>query len=190
MNAWTSESVVLQVKALRQSDPEAVIICYPHWGQNYRRKSAGQSRIGRMLIDAGADLVIGHGAHLLQEIEKYRGKWILYNLGNFVFNSPGRYGRKKVDPFSLAARLEAVKENGRVRLGLRLYPLFTDNRITRYQTRPASEEEAERVLEGILERSPDPGRLRGELRAGKDEAGYYFGLDVGTVSKLLSGSPR
>jgi poly-gamma-glutamate capsule biosynthesis protein CapA/YwtB (metallophosphatase superfamily) len=184
VNAWTGESAARQVRALRQSDEGAVIICFPHWGENYRWKSAGQSQVGRMMIDAGADLVIGHGAHLLQDIEKYKGRWIIYNLGNFVFNSPGRYGKEKADPFSLAARLEAVKKNGEVRLDLRLYPLFTDNRVTRYQTRPANEAEAEAVREVIVTRSPDPGRLRGELRAGKDDVGYYLELGIGTVSAV------
>ena len=37
------------------------------------------------MIDAGADLIIGHHAHVIQSMEQYRGKYIFYGLGNFIF---------------------------------------------------------------------------------------------------------
>ena len=40
----------------------------------------------RALVEAGADLVVGHHPHVVQNIEQYRGKWIVYSLGNFVFD--------------------------------------------------------------------------------------------------------
>ena len=43
--------------------------------------------MGHQYIDAGADLVVGSHPHVLQGIELYHGKWILYSLGNFVFGS-------------------------------------------------------------------------------------------------------
>ena len=42
--------------------------------------------ISHAAIDAGADLVIGHHPHVIQEIEIYKGKYITYSLGNFVFD--------------------------------------------------------------------------------------------------------
>jgi poly-gamma-glutamate synthesis protein (capsule biosynthesis protein) len=38
------------------------------------------------MIDAGADLIIGSHPHVLQGFEQYKGKWIAYSLGNFIFN--------------------------------------------------------------------------------------------------------
>lgn len=52
-----------------------------HTLEDVQRKSA------RLYIDSGADLVVGHHAHVLQGMEFYRGKLIAYNLGNFIFNS-------------------------------------------------------------------------------------------------------
>lgn len=61
---------------------------------------------GRAFIDAGADAVFGHGPHILRGIEIYRGKPILYSLGNFMMQSStmqrlpaGLYERYKADPF-------------------------------------------------------------------------------------------
>jgi poly-gamma-glutamate synthesis protein (capsule biosynthesis protein) len=47
-----------------------------------------QKSFARAAIEAGADLVIGHHPHVLQAVEVYRGKPILYSLGNFLFVSP------------------------------------------------------------------------------------------------------
>ena len=46
-----------------------------------------QRTLGKQLIDAGADLVIGSHPHVLQGIEYYQGKPIVYSLGNFIFGS-------------------------------------------------------------------------------------------------------
>jgi poly-gamma-glutamate synthesis protein (capsule biosynthesis protein) len=65
-----------------------------HWGEEYADAPAlVQMRAARGLVDAGADLVIGHHPHVLQGIEKYGGGLIAYSLGNFVFentNDPPR----------------------------------------------------------------------------------------------------
>lgn len=64
------------------------VIVYVHWGiekdempQDYQRT------LGQQYIDAGADLVVGSHPHVLQGIEYYKGKPIVYSLGNFVFGS-------------------------------------------------------------------------------------------------------
>ena len=52
-----------------------------------RRQAVGQQRVlAHRLIDAGADLLIGHHTHTLQTIENYRGRSIYYSLGNFIFD--------------------------------------------------------------------------------------------------------
>jgi poly-gamma-glutamate synthesis protein (capsule biosynthesis protein) len=58
-----------------------------HWGEEYRDVSnKRQQTLGRALIDAGADVIIGHHPHVVEEIELYRGKPIFYSLGNFIFD--------------------------------------------------------------------------------------------------------
>jgi poly-gamma-glutamate capsule biosynthesis protein CapA/YwtB (metallophosphatase superfamily) len=64
-----------------------VVIVSMHAGKEYQRNAEiFQKRFAHAAIDAGAGLVIGHHPHVLQPIEKYRGRWIFYSLGNFVFD--------------------------------------------------------------------------------------------------------
>ena len=64
------------------------VVVYVHWGvEKSTIPSDYQRTMGRQYIDAGADLVIGAHPHVLQEIEYYQGKPIVYSLGNFVFGS-------------------------------------------------------------------------------------------------------
>jgi len=58
-----------------------------HAGTEYEpRPDLAQTRFARLAVDAGADLVLGHHPHVVQKIEKYKGKYIFYSLGNFVFD--------------------------------------------------------------------------------------------------------
>jgi poly-gamma-glutamate synthesis protein (capsule biosynthesis protein) len=64
-----------------------IVIVSFHWGVEYTpRPTAEQVNFAHFSIDSGADLVLGHHPHVIQSIEKYRGKFILYSLGNFVFD--------------------------------------------------------------------------------------------------------
>lgn len=57
-----------------------------HWGEMRTHNfNETQEKIGKYAIDQGADLVVGHHSHVLQGIEKYKGKYIAYSLGNFVY---------------------------------------------------------------------------------------------------------
>ena len=58
-----------------------------HWGAEYQELSNDHQRdLARELIDAGADAIIGHHPHVVEEIEVYKDKPIFYSLGNFVFD--------------------------------------------------------------------------------------------------------
>jgi gamma-polyglutamate biosynthesis protein CapA len=64
-----------------------IVVVTFHWGVEYAtRPTKEQVNLARLSIDSGADLVIGHHPHVIQSIEKYHGKFILYSLGNFVFD--------------------------------------------------------------------------------------------------------
>lgn len=69
-----------------KSQGAALTIVTFHWGiekDNYPNRV--QQDLAHMAIDEGADLVVGHHPHVLQGIEKYKGKNIVYSLGNFCF---------------------------------------------------------------------------------------------------------
>lgn len=66
---------------------DLVVVSF-HWGAELMTAAKDYQReLGRRSIDWGADLVLGHHPHILQELELYRGRLIAYSLGNFVFGS-------------------------------------------------------------------------------------------------------
>ena len=75
---------------------EAFKIAYVHWGNEFiNYPYSQQKRFAHWLIDAGFDLIIGMHPHILQGYEIYKGKYIFYSLGNFVFDmawEPTHYG--------------------------------------------------------------------------------------------------
>lgn len=72
----------------REVGPGAIVIVSFHWGvEAFYATHPDQVRLGRAAIDAGADLVLGHHPHVLQGIETYRDRHIVYSLGNFVFGA-------------------------------------------------------------------------------------------------------
>ncbi|MBO5785814.1 MAG: CapA family protein [Clostridia bacterium] len=64
------------------------VIAYVHWGhENTTVLTGGQKSMGKAFVDAGADVVIGMHSHCMQGAEYYKGKLIVYSLGNFTFSS-------------------------------------------------------------------------------------------------------
>lgn len=63
------------------------VVVFTHWGNEYQ-PVANQVIVNQahQLIDAGADLIIGTHPHVTQQTEEYKGKFIYYSLGNFVFD--------------------------------------------------------------------------------------------------------
>ena len=53
-----------RIRRLKADDPALIAIAFPHWGSNYAWRSDRQSRLANELLDAGIDLILGHGAHL------------------------------------------------------------------------------------------------------------------------------
>ncbi|RDU53453.1 capsular biosynthesis protein [Helicobacter sp. MIT 00-7814] len=74
-----------EIARLRQSGAEVVIFTF-HWGEEREHiANSLQREIAHFAIDNGADLIIGHHPHVLQGIEEYKGKKIVYSLGNFIY---------------------------------------------------------------------------------------------------------
>ncbi|WP_373232855.1 CapA family protein [Cohnella sp.] len=77
------------VGAIKEAKKNAdLVVVMVHWGEERSEKPiAHQTDLGHRFVDAGADLVVGSHPHVLQGIEAYKGKWIAYSLGNFVFST-------------------------------------------------------------------------------------------------------
>ena len=76
---------------------DLVIVSF-HWGiEGSPHTSKQQSALGHFVIDNGADLVLGHHPHVIQPVEKYNGKYIVYSLANFCFG--GNHNPRDKDTF-------------------------------------------------------------------------------------------
>jgi poly-gamma-glutamate capsule biosynthesis protein CapA/YwtB (metallophosphatase superfamily) len=65
-----------------------IVVVFIHWGkERMTTPEAYQIQMGHALVDAGADLVIGHHPHIMQPVEWYKNKVIAYSLGNFIFTN-------------------------------------------------------------------------------------------------------
>lgn len=70
---------------LKKKKPEVIIVSM-HSGIEYTQDiQPVQKRLAHVAIDMGADVVLGHHPHVMQGIDKYKGKYIVYSLGNFCF---------------------------------------------------------------------------------------------------------
>lgn len=87
-SAWSDdEQVVADIKAAREVHHADVVIPFMHWGvEDEPYATTRQQRLARLMIDAGADAVVGSHPHVTQNTEFYKGRPIVYSLGNFVFD--------------------------------------------------------------------------------------------------------
>ncbi|MEK7251469.1 MAG: CapA family protein, partial [Bacteroidota bacterium] len=80
------------IRSLKEKDKVDYVVINFHWGTEKAKKpDAEQRAFAHDVIEAGADAIIGHHPHVLQGIELYRNKVIVYSLGNLVFGGNGRH---------------------------------------------------------------------------------------------------
>lgn len=86
MSGYDPTVLLEQIQAAKEQCDYVVV--YIHWGvERSEIPEEYQRELGYKMIDAGADLVVGSHPHVLQGIEYYNGKPIVYSLGNFIFGS-------------------------------------------------------------------------------------------------------
>lgn len=101
----TTRTVTTIKEARKLAD---IVVVMVHWGnERADTPKKAQFDVGHTLIDAGADLVIGSHPHVLQGFEAYKGKWIAYSLGNFVFTTKQEGYSKTQDTGVLTATCKA-----------------------------------------------------------------------------------
>lgn len=112
MSACNESTILNNIKKYRSST-DIVIVCL-HWGEEYSAyPKPKQQQLARKLIDNGVDVVIGHHPHVPQGIEEYKGKYILYSLGNFNFNVEHPYHDKKTETkYGYCVGLYHTKDKG------------------------------------------------------------------------------
>ena len=154
-------------------DPNTFVILFPHWGSNYQWRNQTQRSLSDSLFSCGIDLIIGHGAHMMQEFERRKTNLVLYSIGNFMFHSPGRYKIMEAPPYSSVASLEIQITNNLPDIQLKLYPIASDNKLTNYQPRFVNKEELDDLNKVLLQKKIMSGS-GSFLKEKQDKFGYYF----------------
>jgi poly-gamma-glutamate synthesis protein (capsule biosynthesis protein) len=87
--AWSEDDQVADdIRKARSHHRADLVIPIMHWGwEDEKLASPRQRQLARLMIDAGADAVIGGHPHVTQDVEQYKGKPIVYSVGNFVMDS-------------------------------------------------------------------------------------------------------
>lgn len=99
-----------------------IVIVSFHWGnEKDYTPTANQIRMGRLAVDSGADLVVGHHSHRINPIEYYKGVYICYSLGNFCFSGHKRPDDMNSYLFQTRFRISAEGEVSNT--GFRIIPI-------------------------------------------------------------------
>lgn len=169
INSINSNRIHQLIKKIRKEDPNSLIIMFLHWqGIDYQFDSENTNihTTCSKLIEYGANYIIGHGPHILNEFEVSQSGTIAYSIGNFVFNSKGRYKQLEALPYSAIAKLHFEENENDWNVELRFYPIVTDNKVTNFQSRPINETEY-----GILKKMLSEKNATNLI---KDSIGFYF----------------
>lgn len=123
-----------------------VIVTF-HWGEEYENNpNSYQTNLGRLCIDAGAHLVIGHHSHSVQGLERYKNGLICYSLGNFIFGA-NTGGEEK--SFILKASLK----NNKI-YQYEIVPVYIFPVLTSYQPKLLEGKEKEDYIQYINSLTP------------------------------------
>lgn len=139
-----------------KADGAQLIVVIFHWGNETETvPDSNQTTLGRIAIDEGADLVCGHHPHVLQGIETYKGKNIVYSLGNFCFG--GNSSPSDMDTMiyqqTFTINADGVKKDNVTNIIPCSISSAAYDGYNNYQPTPAEGDEATRILGKINERS-------------------------------------
>ena len=148
-----TQQVKDNIAKVKAEGAQLVIVIF-HWGNEKEEvPDSNQMTLGRLAIDEGADLVCGHHPHVLQGIETYKGKNIVYSLGNFCFG--GNSAPSDMDSM-IFQQTFTITENGvQADNVTNIIPcsISSEYGYNNYQPTPAEGEEAQRIQNKIEERS-------------------------------------
>ena len=143
------------LEALKELEPDLIIASF-HWGiERAYTPASEQMEYAHLAIDNGADLVIGHHPHVLQGIEKYNGKYIVYSLGNFCFGGNRNPDDKDTMIFNQVFSFKDGKFLDEENVSVIPCSISSVSTRNNYQPMPLKGDEFKRVKEKIIELSAD-----------------------------------
>ncbi len=152
INYFDEEFVVRDIKKLKSKVDK--IICSLHWGNDYSNfYTNSQKEVAHKLIDAGADIIMGHHPHTIQPYEVYNNKTIFYSLGQLCFGD-----------FIWEGELRSLKRKTKLGLLVR----FDDYSFGKHQIIPTKQEKGGKIIisnrniENFLKRLQTLNRLKNQ----------------------------
>jgi len=132
-----------QIRRLRRDGHDVIVMS--HWGHEYSFYPLPyQMRAARRMVDAGACLILGHGPHYPQGMERYRDGEIVYSMGNFIFDEPQKFANR-----SFVYGVE-IDDTGTTR-GPEVFPVHLRRHIPTL-VRGAEQRRLERLIETLSAR--------------------------------------
>ena len=154
---WDYSADEIAARVREEAAGSDIVIVSMHWGEELRAKpTSTQERYAHAIIDAGADLVLGHHPHVLGGIEQYKGKYIVYSLGNFCFGGNSNPDDKDTMIFQQTFNISnaGVVTDG----GINIIPcsISSISANNNYQPTPLSGEEGDAVIRKVAALSSAP----------------------------------
>ncbi len=132
------------------------VVVNVHWGNEYEHNfNIYQQQVGHELVDAGADIIIGHHPHVVQGLEIYKNKPIFYSLGNFIFDQYFSDATQE----GLVVGLEIFED----RLNIALFPFITQESSPSF----LKNEEASKFIEKFISWSELTGTWPDRVQSGE-----------------------
>ena len=148
------EKVAADIAAVKKQYP--IVIVSFHWGNELDYSpTERQIKMGRLAVDSGADLVIGHHSHRINPIEEYNGVYICYSLGNFCFS--GNDAPSDMTSFIFQTRFRIDKEGDISNTGFRIIPIRITSMKDKNDYTPTPVTDGMKI-DGIINTLKDNGR--------------------------------
>ena len=137
----------------QENGADLIIVAY-HWGaEKSHYPDETQTALAHLAIDLGADLIVGHHPHVLQGVEEYNGKYIVYSLGNFCFG--GNNYPAELDAMIFQQTFDVAADGTVSDAGIKIIPITTSSSsiggYNNFQPTLLSGVEAENVIRRINE---------------------------------------
>lgn len=180
-----TEQLKQNIAKVKEQGAVITIVIF-HWGNEKEEiPDSNQTTLGRLAIDEGADLVCGHHPHVLQGIETYKEKNIVYSLGNFCFG--GNSYPSDMDSMIFQQTFTVDKNGVAADNNTNIIPcsISSDYDYNNYQPTPAEGEEADRIMDKIEERSSwiTPASIEETVSSAKEETSGSNESDEDTSDK-------
>ena len=148
-----------EIPRLKEEEGVDFVILCLHHGEEYQVKhnNYDQTRFARHAIESGADLVVGTHPHVLQGIEVYKNRLILYSLGNFSFGGNNRPYKQSIPTALMQVKL-TFQEEALQSSQLTVIPFRTTGTepYSNYQPYPVDGEYAREILDILQNDTPFP----------------------------------